>query len=314
VPAIEAMHDGRAKVFIGMGGNFVSATPDTDYTAAALRKCALTVHISTKPNRSHLVHGSEALILPTLGRSEIDVQSSGYQFVSTENSMGIVQNSKGVLPPKSNHLMSEVAIVSGIAQATLKRRSDINIDWQSFADDYDLIRDKIEEVIPGFDRYNERVRDGQGFYLPNGVKVRNFKTKTGKANFTINPRPSLNLTQGSYRLTTLRAHDQYNTTLYGLDDRYRGVKNGREVILMNKEDMKDQGLSGGDSVDVFSNYKSIERRVSNFKVIPYDIPRKCVGAYFPEANPLVPFHLVNPETHTPVSKNVIVKITPVPKI
>lgn len=314
VPAIKAMYDGKAKVFFGMGGNFVSATPDTDYTADALRNCDLTVHVSTKLNRSHLVHGREALILPTLGRSEIDMQSSGYQFVSTENSMGIVQNSKGVLPPKSDHLLSEIAIVGGMAQATIGDRSDVQVDWQSFVDDYDLIRDKIEEVIPGFDRYNERVRNGKGFYLPNGVKVRDFKTKTGKANFTINPRPLLELENGSFRLTTLRAHDQYNTTLYGLDDRYRGIKNGREIILMNQADMDDNNLNGGDVVDVVSEYKGVERMVYNFKVVPYDIPRRCLGAYFPEANPLVPIDLINPETHTPVSKNIVVKIKPVETI
>lgn len=308
VPAITAMHEGKAKVFFGMGGNFVSATPDTDYTADALRKCDLTVHVSTKLNRSHLVHGKEALILPTLGRSEIDVQASGYQFVSTESSMGIVQNSKGVLPPKSGELRSEVAIIGGMAQATLADRNVVQVDWQAFVDDYDLIRDKIEEVIPGFERYNQRVRHSKGFYLPNGVKVRDFKTSTGKANFSINPRPVLKLEKGEFRLTTLRAHDQYNTTLYGLDDRYRGIKNGREIILMNKVDMKELGLKGGDSVDITSEYEGVVRGVSNFKVVPYDIPSRCLGAYFPEANPLVPIGLINPETHTPVSKNVVVKL------
>jgi len=309
VPSIQAMYEGRAKVFIGMGGNFVSATPDTDYTAEALRNCDLTVHISTKPNRSHLVHGKEALILPTLGRSEVDIQSSGYQFVSTENSMGIVQNSKGVLSPKSDHLKSEVAIIAGIAKSTLANRNDILIDWDALAGDYDLIRDKIEAVIPGFDLYNERVREGRGFYLPNGVKVRDFKTKTGKANFTVNPRPILKLEKGQFRLTTVRAHDQYNTTLYGLDDRYRGIKNGREIVLMNRDDMAEHDLTPGDEVDICSIYYGVERRVHNFKVIPYDIPRACLAAYFPEANPLVPIHLINAETHTPVSKNVVVRIS-----
>jgi len=255
VPAIQAMYEKKAKVFIGMGGNFVSATPDTDYTAKALRHCDLTVHVSTKPNRSHLVHGKEALILPTLGRSEIDFQESGYQFVSVENSMGIVHNSKGVLPPKSEHLKSEVAIICALAEATLKDRSDVNIDWMSLSRDYDLIRDKIEEVIAGFDNYNVRVRKG-----------------------------------------------------YGHGDRYRGVKSGREIIFMNQDDMKDRGFSAGEQIDVFSNYEGVERRVEAFAVVPYDIPRGCLGAYFPEANPLVPVHLVNPETHTPVSKSVVVRV------
>ncbi len=313
VPAIKAMHEGKAKIFIGMGGNFVSATPDTDYTAEALRKCDLTVHISTKPNRSHLVHGREAIILPTLGRSEIDLQSSGYQFISTENSMGIVQNSKGVLTPKSTELKSEVAIVAGIAKSAFAHRDDISIDWDALSGDYDLIRDKIEEVIPGFENYNNRVREKSGFYLPNGVKLRDFKTKTGKANFTINRRPNLILGVDEFRLMTVRAHDQYNTTLYGLDDRYRGIKNGREIILIHPEDIKDLGMSAGEVVDVVSNYDGVERSVYNFRLVPYDIPRKCLGSYFPEANPLVSIHQVNPETHTPISKNIIVKIVPASK-
>jgi len=267
VPAIKAMHDRRAKVFIGMGGNFVSATPDTDYTAEALRRCDLTVHVSTKTNRSHLVHGKEALILPTLGRSEIDVQASGYQFVSVENSMGIVHNSKGVLPPKSALLKSEVAIICDLASRVFKNRNDISIDWTAMKNNYDLIRDKIEAVIPGFDRYNERIRKGQGFYLPNGVKVRDFKTDTGKANFTVNSRPSLNRRPGTYVLTTLRAHDQYNTTLYGHGDRYRGIKSGREIILMNHKDISSAGLQAGDMVDITSKYKGVERSMIYLKVV-----------------------------------------------
>ncbi len=308
VPAIRAMYEGKAKVFIGMGGNFVSATPDTDYTATALRNCHLTVHVSTKLNRSHLVHGQEALILPTLGRSEIDLQQSGYQFVSVENSMGIVHNSKGVLAPKSPHLKSEPAIIAGIAKVTLRDKKDISIDWDLLTADYDRIRDKIEEVIPGFDAYNERVRLGSGFYLPNGVKERVFKTKTGKAIFTVNKRPEMTLSPGTFRLTTVRAHDQYNTTLYGLDDRYRGIKNGREVLLMNELDMSEINLWPGQEIDVTSVYEGVSRSVKSFKAVPYDIPRSCVAAYFPEANPLVPIHLINRETHTPVSKNIIVSI------
>lgn len=308
VPAIQAMHNRMAKVFIGMGGNFVSATPDTDYTAEALRQCELTVHVSTKPNRSHLVHGKEALILPTLGRSEIDIQASGYQFVSVENSMGIVHNSKGVLPPKSSELKSEVAIICELAEATLRGGEGQNIAWSSLKDDYDLIRDKIEAVIPGFDDYNNRVREGAGFYLPNGVKKREFHTASGKAMFTINPLPSLDRKAGTFLLTTLRAHDQYNTSLYGHGDRYRGVKSGREVIFMNKDDMGVHNLSKGDLIDVYSTYQGVVRKVEGFSVLPYNIPRGCLGAYFPEANPLVPVHLVNPETHTPVSKSVVVGI------
>ena len=308
VPAIQAMYEGKAKVFIGMGGNFVSATPDTDYTARALRQCDLTVHVSTKPNRSHLVHGREALILPTLGRSEIDMQETGYQFVSVENSMGIVHNSKGVLPPKSKHLRSEVAIICDLATVTLEGRKDLNINWAALKSDYDLIREKIEEVIPGFENYNSRVRDGAGFYLPNGVKQRDFKTESGKAEFTVNQIPDLEKPTDAFVLTTLRAHDQYNTTLYGHGDRYRGVISGREIIFMNQDDMEERGLSTGERIDVISNYEGVERRVEAFSVVAYDISRGCLGAYFPEANPLVPVHLVNPETHTPVSKSIVVSI------
>lgn len=307
VTAISAMAKGEAKFFLGMGGNFVSAVPDTDLCAKGFRQCELTVHVSTKPNRSHLVHGREALILPVLGRSEIDVQASGYQFVSTENSMGIVQNSKGVLAPKSEHLMSEVGVVCGIGQALAARGYGKPIAWAEMAADYDLIRDKIEEVIPGFDRYNERVRQPAGFYLPNGVKQRDFKTATGKANFTVNPLPDVAIPAGYYKLSTVRSHDQYNTTLYGLDDRYRGIKNGRNIILMNAEDMADAGLSAKANVHVHSHFRGEKRSVYNFKAIPYDIPRGCTTAYFPEANPLVPIDQVS-DTHTPASKGVLISV------
>jgi molybdopterin-dependent oxidoreductase alpha subunit len=308
VPAIKAMHAGKAKVFIGMGGNFVSAVPDTDYCAEGLRRCNLTVHISTKPNRSHIVHGKRALILPVLGRSEIDMQESGYQFVSTENSMGVVQNSKGVLAPKSEHQLSEVAVVCGIGNALFANSDKVNIDWDSYRSNYDNIRDKIEEVIPGFENYNERVREKSGFYLPNGVKERNFKTSEGKAIFTVNDLPVNHLADGEFQLGTVRAHDQYNTTLYGLDDRYRGIKNGRNIIFMNKADMKYIGLRAKDRVNVHSDYNGERRSIYDFMIVPYDIPSRNLMAYFPEANPLVPIDHAHKITHTPVSKNIIVTL------
>ncbi len=308
VPAIKAMHEGKAKVFIGMGGNFVSAVPDTDYCADGLRQCNLTVHISTKPNRSHIIHGKRALILPVIGRSEIDMQESGYQFVSTENSMGIVQNSKGVLEPKSDKQRSEVAVVCGIGKALFADSEKINVNWDSYKDNYDNIRNKIEEVIPGFENYNERVRQKSGFYLPNGVKERNFKTKAGKAIFSVNELPVNQLEEGEFQLGTVRAHDQYNTTLYGLDDRYRGVKNGRNIVFMNKDDMKSLGLKSKDLVNIHSDFKGERRSIYDFRIVPYDIPSRNLMAYFPEANPLVPIDHAHAITHTPVSKNIIVTL------
>jgi molybdopterin-dependent oxidoreductase alpha subunit len=308
VEAIKAMDEEKASFFMGMGGNFISAVPDTDRCAKGLRQCNLTVHVSTKPNRSHLVHGQTALILPVLGRSEIDVQASGYQFVSTENSMGIVQNSKGVLEPKSSALKSEVAVICGIGKALAKRGRGSKIDWQGMEDDYDLIRNKIEEVIPGFENYNTRVRHSTGFYLPNGVKQRDFKTNNGKAHFTINPLPNLERPARTYILGTVRSHDQYNTTLYGLDDRYRGIKNGRNIILMHPEDLKKEGIKALDKVDLHSEFKGEQRSVYQFKVIPYDIPRGCLMGYFPELNPLVPIDQISPEAHTPASKSIVVTL------
>lgn len=308
VPAIRAMYEGKAKFFMGMGGNFVSAVPDTDYCAEGLRKCNMTVHISTKPNRSHLVHGKRAIILPVLGRSEIDMQASGYQFVSTENSMGIVQNSKGVLTPKSENLRSEVAVVCGIGKALFADNPDVNIDWQALVDDYDRIRDKIEAVVPGFENYNDRVRQKIGFYLPNGIKTRDFTTATGKANFTVNPLPVNNLQKGEYQLGTVRAHDQYNTTLYGLDDRYRGVKGGRNIVFMNRDDMAQEGYRAKTRVNVHSHFDGQKRSIYDFQLIPYDIPKGNLMAYFPEANPLVALDHAHKITHTPVSKNILVTL------
>lgn len=308
VPAIKAMANGAAKFFFGMGGNFISAVPDTDLCADGLRQCDMTVQVSTKVNRSHLVHGKTALILPVLGRSEIDIQASGYQFVSTENSMGIVQNSKGVLTPKSKALKSEVAVVSGIGKALAKKGRGPNIDWQSMEDDYDEIRKKIEAVIPGFDQYNKRVRQPSGFYLPNGAKDRVFKTTTGKAHFTINPLPNLQRAASSYSLGTVRSHDQYNTTLYGLDDRYRGIKKGRNIIMMNPKDIEKEGWKPLDYIDVHSLFKGEKRSVYQFKIIPYDIPQNCLMGYFPELNPLVPIDQISPEAHTPASKSLVVTL------
>ena len=240
VSAIEAMHKKEGKVFIGMGGNFISATPDTEFTADALRNCSLTVHVSTKLNRSHLIHGKQALILPCLGRSEKDIQETGEQFISVENSMGIVHQSNGHLEPLSEYVLSEPAIVAGIAEATLKNSK---VEWGKLITNYDFIRNKIEATIPGFENYNIRVRKNGGFYLPNNSRDNNFEpTATGKANFTTNKPSEIELKKNQFMMMTIRTHDQYNTTIYGLNDRYRGVLNERRIIFMNEEDMKNQQL------------------------------------------------------------------------
>ncbi len=308
VNAIQAMHEGQGKVFFALGGNFLSATPDTDFTAAALRRCRLTAHVSTKLNRAHLITGETALILPCLGRTEIDNQSSGSQFVSTENSMGVVQMSRGTLQPASPHLLSEPVIISRLAKATLGSRT--NVDWDSLANDYDQIRTKIEHVVPGFDDYNKRVREPGGFYLPNGPRQRVFNTPTLKANFTVHEMPTHELQPGQFLMMTIRSHDQFNTSIYSGDDRYRGIKHGRRVVFLNKADVESLGLQAGQRVDLVSHFKDEERRAQHFMIVAYDIPRGCAATYFPEANVLVPVGHVAEKSNTPASKSVVISIRP----
>ena len=306
VDAIEAMHQKKAKVFFGMGGNFISATPDTEFTAEALRNCNLTVQVSTKLNRSHLVTGKKALILPCLGRTEKDIQVSGEQFVSVENSMGVVHQSKGTLKPCSEHLLSEPAIVAGVANATMNNSTT---NWTELIANYDLIRDKIEATIPGFEDYNKRVRIKGGFYLPNNARENDFTpTKTGKANFSINKPSKIKLKKSQFMMMTIRTHDQYNTTIYGLDDRYRGILNERRVVLMNKEDMNSLNLEKLDLVDLTSHFNNEKREAKGFLVVPYDIPKHCTATYFPEANVLVPIKNKADISNTPASKTVIITI------
>lgn len=306
IDAIQAMHENKGKVFFALGGNFLSASPDTHYTAEALRRCDLTVHVSTKLNRSHLIHGKQALILPCLGRTELDVQKSGEQFVSVENSMGVVHSSRGVIPPSSLDLMSEVSIVCHLAKATLDQK--IDVDWNAMMDNYDHVRDAIEKVIPGFDDYNKRVLNADGFYLPNGARDGNFKTNTGKANFTVNEIPNRKVEENEFIMMTVRSHDQYNTTIYGLDDRYRGIYSERRVVMMNENDMKEYGFSKLQKVDLTSHYNGVRREVKQFLVVPYDIPEGCVATYFPEANPLVPIDSFAKGSKTPASKFVPITI------
>jgi molybdopterin-dependent oxidoreductase alpha subunit len=305
VDSIKAMHDGRAKVFIAMGGNFLSATPDTDFTAQALMKCRLTAHVSTKLNRAHLIHGEQALILPCLGRSEIDMQASGPQFVTVEDSMGVINPSHGPFKPGSDQLKSEPAIVAGLAKATLGART--TVDWDALMANYDRVREHIEHVVPGFDDYNGRIRRGT-FYLPNGPRDGQFKTADGKGHFTVQPIWKNELLAGELVMMTIRSHDQFNTTIYGLDDRYRGIYNGRRVIFMNAGDIKENGLKKGDAVDIVSIYNDRVRIAEDFKVVPFSIPPKCCATYFPEANVLVPIDSVAAVSNTPASKYVKVRV------
>ncbi len=306
VETIRAMHARKVKVFIALGGNFLQSAPDTEYTAEALRRCRLTVQISIKPNRAHLVTGAQALILPCLGRSEQDVQAAGEQFVSTENSMGVVQMSRGVMAPASEQLLSEPAIVGRIAQATLGSRSTVRWDW--LVGDYDRIRDAIERVIPGFDDYNQRVRAPGGFYLPNPVKEREFITDSGRANFTVHPLARLALAPGQLMMTTIRSHDQFNTTIYSLNDRYRGIHGGRRVIFMNEYDFTEHGVRAGDLVDITSYHEGKERHARKFRVVPYDIPRGCAATYYPEANVLAAVESVAEKSNSPTSKSIPITV------
>jgi molybdopterin-dependent oxidoreductase alpha subunit len=306
VESIKAMHEGNAKIFFAMGGNFLSATPDTQFTASALRKCKLTVHVSTKLNRSHLIHGEEAIILPTLGRSDKDMSGGEMQFVSCENSMGVIQSSKGVLEPVSDKLLSEPVIVCQLAKATLNSRS--KVDWNKYEQRYDQIRDDIERTIPGFENYNQRVRIPGGFYLPNCNRDGSFNTPSQKAHFNVATFSDPQLREDELIMMTIRSHDQFNTTIYGLDDRYRGIYNERRVILMNTDDIEKHNLKDGEAVDLFNYDDGRERVARNFIVIGYPIPKKCTATYFPEANVLVPITSVAEKSNTPVSKGVRIKI------
>ena len=306
VNAIHAMREGRAGVFFALGGNFLSAAPDTAYTADALRRCALTVQVSTKLSRAHLVTGREALILPCLGRTERDHTGGKEQFVTVEDSMGVVHASRGVLAPASQSLRSEVAIVAGLARATLGATTAV--DWEAMQADYDLVREAIERVVPGFERFNERVRAPGGFTLPNAARERTFGTATGKARFLAHPLPRHDLAPGQLLLMTVRSHDQFNTTIYGLDDRYRGIRGGRRVVFVSAEDVRALGFAEGDVVDLVSHFEG-ERRVARaFRVVPFEIPRGCAAAYFPEANALVPARSVADVSNTPASKSVVVTL------
>jgi molybdopterin-dependent oxidoreductase alpha subunit len=308
VHAIQAMHEGQAKVFFALGGNFLSATPDTEYTADGLRRCRLTAHVSTKLNRAHLITGRQALILPCLGRTEIDEQESGPQLVTTENSMAVVEGWQGRLPPASPELLSEPAIVVGLAQAVLGTRS--SIDWDGLLANYDRIRGHIEHVVPGFEDYNQRARQPGGFYLPNPIRKLAFNTEDGRAHFTVHELPRHDLKPGQFLMMTMRSHDQFNTTIYGLDDRYRGIHNGRRVVFLNADDIRTCGLEDGQVVDLISHFEGEERIAHRFRIVTYSIPRHCAATYFPETNVLVPVRNFADKSHTPASKSVVISIRP----
>ncbi len=306
VGTIRAMAARDIKVFFAMGGNFLSASPDTERTAEALRGCRLTAHVSTKLHRGHLVAGETALILPCLGRTERDETSRGPQFVTVENSMSVVSMSRGTLKPASDALRSEVAIVAGLARAVLGARS--RVAWSSLAEDYDAIREHIARVVPGCASYNTRVREPGGFYLGNAARDRAFATPSGKARFTVHTIPRHDLGPDRLLMMTIRSHDQYNTTIYGLDDRYRGIEHGRRVVLMNAEDVRERGLAEGELVNLVSHFDDGERTAEQFRVVAYPIPRQCAATYFPEGNALVPLGSVADKSNTPTSKSVVISV------
>ena len=306
VETIRAMETKKVRFFMALGGNFLSASPDTERTSKAIEKCSMTVQISTKLNRSHCIVGEKSLILPCLVRSEEDRQEDEKQIISTENSMGIVQSSLGIFKPISSNLKSEIEILCKIAIRLFPERSDT---FEGFFKNHDQIRDMIEKVIPGFESYNLRVRKRGGFSLPNGPKKREFKTKSGKALFTSNEILKNNYADNILILQTLRSHDQFNTTVYGLEDRYRGIYNDRNVIMMNEDDMKSRSIKPLMKVDVVSIFKGKERHLRNLKAVPYKMPRGACAAYFPEANVLVPLDKTAKVSNTPTSKDIPVRIS-----
>jgi oxidoreductase alpha (molybdopterin) subunit len=306
VDSIRALRDGAVDVFFALGGNFVAATPDTSLVAESMTNCALTVHVATKLNRSHLFHGREALLLPCLGRTERDVQASGEQFVTVEDSMSMVHSSRGRLAPGSRELRSEIAIVCELGER-LFGPSDVG--WREMRDDYRVIRRHIEHVVPGFHAFESRVVQPGGFMLPRGPHdSRTFPTATGRARFTVNPLSVVSVPSGHLLLQTVRSHDQFNTTVYGLDDRYRGIRGGRHVVFVNAADLAELGFGDGDLVDLVSVWQDGERRAKGFRTVEYATPRGCAAAYFPEANVLVPLDSTAEVSNTPASKSVVIRL------
>jgi molybdopterin-dependent oxidoreductase alpha subunit len=308
VETLHAMYDGDVKVFFAISGNFLSNVPDTVYSAHAMQRCKLTAHVSTKLNRSHLITGERALILPCLGRSEEDMQATGKQFLTVEDSMGIIDRSQGFFRPASPDLLSDVAIIANLAHATLGTRTTTN--WLGFAADYNLIRDAISKVIPGFENFNARLANEKFFYLPNGAKHRIFKTSSGKAKLSVCPIPKHDLKPDEFLLTTIRSHDQFNSTIYGLNDRYRGVFDGRRVLFLNPLDMEARNLKAGQIVDIYSHFEGEVRKAPRFAIVPYAIARRSAAAYYPETNVLIPICSVAAKSNQPAAKSIRITLTP----
>jgi molybdopterin-dependent oxidoreductase alpha subunit len=308
VETLHAMFDGDVKAFFAISGNFLSNVPDTVYSAHAMQRCKLTAHVSTKLNRSHLITGERALILPCLGRTEEDMQATGKQFLTIEDSMGIINPSQGFFPPASPDLMSDVAIIANLAHATLGSRTTTN--WLGFAADYNLIRDAISKVIPGFENFNARLAKEKFFYLPNAAKQRIFKTSSGKAKLTVCPIPKHDLKPDEFLLTTIRSHDQFNSTIYGLNDRYRGVFGGRRVLFLNPLDIEARNLQAGQIVNIYSHFEGEVRKAPRFAILPYAIARRSAAAYYPETNVLIPIRSVAAKSNQPASKSIRITLHP----
>ena len=308
VESLKAMHEGKTRVYFSLGGNLLAAGPDTEFIAEAMRKQKLTVFVGTKLNRGHLTTGETSLLLPTFAHVDIDMQKSGHQMTSCENSMGVVSQNKGILVPLAGDQLSEVAIISGMAIATLGDKT--RTDWVAMTENYDVIRERISRVIPGFEKFNEKLRQPGGFYLPNGPRERKFTTKDGKAHFSTTTLERYEIEPDQLILMTVRSHDQFNTTIYEYNDRYRGIHNERRVLFMNPADMAARGIKAKDLIDITSHFKGEERTVEKFVAVPYDIPKGNVSAYFPEANPLVPINSVAKISNTPTSKYVVVTVVP----
>ncbi len=312
VRGIRALDEGRIKVWVGLGGNLLGAISDTALAESAMEKTRLSVQLSTKLNRSHVVTGEEALILPVLGRTEVDLQESGPQYVTVEDSVCAVHASHGQIPPVSDQVRSETAVVAGLAHATLGDR--YGIDWPAMIRDYDVIRDHISRVVPGCADYNTKTRTRDGFVLPNGPRdERRFETETGRARLTANELEHVHCPPGRLLLQTVRSHDQFNTTIYSLNDRYRGIKKGRHVVFVHPDDITELGLVDGQQVDVFSEWPGQPDRVlRGLRVVAFPTARGCAATYFPEANVLVPLDSTALESNTPVSKAIVVRLSPSP--